>query len=165
MLGVWELLQLYINHCPGVSSQEKRQPNKKQMFLGEVASSGAMGGSAVYLLAVFAFSLSALSHGQPLCTLITPSVLRVESEEMVIVEAHGHHSPIEARITVYDFPQKKSALVSTTVSLNPGNGMMNSAKIKVPAQLLPKDTQKKEYVYIEAKSSEDVWVPEGTTGT
>ncbi|KAH1176285.1 hypothetical protein KIL84_021019 [Mauremys mutica] len=123
------------------------------MFLGEVASSGAMGGSAVYLLAVFAFSLSALSHGQPLCTLITPSVLRVESEEMVIVEAHGHHSLIEARITVYDFPQKKSALVSTTVSLNPGNGMMNSAKIKVPAQLLPKDAQKKEYVYIEAKSS------------
>uniref|UniRef100_A0A8C4Y6V0 Anaphylatoxin-like domain-containing protein n=1 Tax=Gopherus evgoodei TaxID=1825980 RepID=A0A8C4Y6V0_9SAUR len=87
------------------------------------------------------------------CTLITPSVLRVESEEMVIVEAHGHHSPIEARITVYDFPQKKSALVSTTVSLNPENGMMNSAKIKVPAQLLPKDAQKKEYVYIEAKSS------------
>uniref|UniRef100_A0A8C3I555 Uncharacterized protein n=1 Tax=Chrysemys picta bellii TaxID=8478 RepID=A0A8C3I555_CHRPI len=83
----------------------------------------------------------------------TPSVLRVESEEMVTVEAHGHHSPIEARITVYDFPQKKGALVSTTVSLNPGNGMMNSAKIKVPAQLLPKDAQKKEYVYIEAKSS------------
>uniref|UniRef100_A0A8C0IUX0 Anaphylatoxin-like domain-containing protein n=1 Tax=Chelonoidis abingdonii TaxID=106734 RepID=A0A8C0IUX0_CHEAB len=87
------------------------------------------------------------------CTLITPGVLRVESEEMVIVEAHGHHSPIEARITVYDFPQKKRVLVSTTVSLNPGNGMMNSAKIKVPAQLLPKDAQKKEYVYIEAKSS------------
>uniref|UniRef100_A0A8C0HFW7 Anaphylatoxin-like domain-containing protein n=1 Tax=Chelonoidis abingdonii TaxID=106734 RepID=A0A8C0HFW7_CHEAB len=83
------------------------------------------------------------------CTLITPGVLRVESEEMVIVEAHGHHSPIEARITVYDFPQKKRVLVSTTVSLNPGNGMMNSAKIK----LLPKDAQKKEYVYIEAKSS------------
>ncbi|TFJ97049.1 putative ribonuclease ZC3H12D [Platysternon megacephalum] len=123
------------------------------MFLGEVASSGAMGGSALYLLAAFSFSLSALSHSQPLCTLITPSVLRVESEEMVIVEAHGHHSLIEARITVYDFPQKKSALVSTTVSLNPGNGMMNSAKIKVPAQLLPKDAQKKEYVYIEAKSS------------
>uniref|UniRef100_A0A8C0HGL9 Uncharacterized protein n=1 Tax=Chelonoidis abingdonii TaxID=106734 RepID=A0A8C0HGL9_CHEAB len=79
----------------------------------------------------------------------TPGVLRVESEEMVIVEAHGHHSPIEARITVYDFPQKKRVLVSTTVSLNPGNGMMNS----VPAQLLPKDAQKKEYVYIEAKSS------------
>ncbi|CAM4681622.1 complement C3 [Caretta caretta] len=123
------------------------------MFLGEVASSGAMGGSAVYLLAVFAFSLSAVSHSQPLCTLITPSVLRVDSEEMVIVEAHGHSSPIEARITVYDFPQRKSALVSTTVSLNPGNGMMNSAKIKVPAQLLPKDAQKKQYVYIEAKSS------------
>ncbi|XP_067416523.1 complement C3-like isoform X2 [Emydura macquarii macquarii] len=113
-----------------------------------------MGGSAVCLLAVLAFGLSAVSHGQPLYTLITPSVLRVENEEMVIVEAHGHHSPIEAVITVYDYPQKKRALVWTTASLNPGNGMMNSTKIKLPAHLLQKDAQKKQHVYIEAKSSQ-----------
>ncbi|XP_075758404.1 A.superbus venom factor 1 [Pelodiscus sinensis] len=112
-----------------------------------------MGRAAVYLLAVFALSLPAVSHGQPLGTLIAPSVLRVESEEMVVVEAHGHPGPLEVTITVSDFPQRKSALVTTTISLNAGNGMMNSAKIKVPAHLLPKDAQTKEYVYLQAKSS------------
>nr|XP_014429914.1 cobra venom factor [Pelodiscus sinensis] len=90
-----------------------------------------MGRAAVYLLAVFALSLPAVSHGQPLGTLIAPSVLRVESEEMVVVEAHGHPGPLEVTITVSDFPQRKSALVTTTIILNAGNGMMNSAKIKV----------------------------------
>uniref|UniRef100_A0A8C8SX26 Uncharacterized protein n=1 Tax=Pelusios castaneus TaxID=367368 RepID=A0A8C8SX26_9SAUR len=87
-------------------------------------------------------------------TLITPSVLRVESEEMVAVEAHGHHSPMEVVITVHDFPQKKRTLALATASLNPGNGMINSTTIKVPAQLLQKDAQNKQYVYIQAKSSQ-----------
>lgn len=63
--------------------------------------------------------------------LIAPNVLHVETEETVIVEAHGHHGPIEATITVLDFPQKKEVLDYTKASLNPENGMMNITKIKV----------------------------------
>uniref|UniRef100_A0A8C5F2Y5 Complement C3 n=1 Tax=Gopherus evgoodei TaxID=1825980 RepID=A0A8C5F2Y5_9SAUR len=86
-----------------------------------------------------------------LYTLITPNVLRVESEEKVVVEAHGLTTPTEVTITVQDFPRKRLVLYQVKTNLNSDNGMMGTAIIKVPLLLLPpKDG--KQYVAVQAKS-------------
>ncbi|CAM2095204.1 unnamed protein product, partial [Caretta caretta] len=63
-------------------------------------------------------------------SLITPNVLRVESEEKVVVEAHGLNAPITVTVTVHDFPHKKHVLYQVRTDLNPVNGMMGTAIIK-----------------------------------
>uniref|UniRef100_A0A8C3HQ48 Complement C3 n=1 Tax=Chrysemys picta bellii TaxID=8478 RepID=A0A8C3HQ48_CHRPI len=76
-------------------------------------------------------------------SLITPNVLRVESEEKVVVEAHGLKAPIEVTVIVHDFPLKKNILYQVQTNLNSSNGMMGTAVIK-------KDTKKAQYVVVKA---------------
>uniref|UniRef100_A0A8C3HQN5 Complement C3 n=1 Tax=Chrysemys picta bellii TaxID=8478 RepID=A0A8C3HQN5_CHRPI len=86
-------------------------------------------------------------------SLITPNVLRVESEEKVVVEAHGLKAPIEVTVIVHDFPLKKNILYQVQTNLNSSNGMMGTAVIKVgktPASGHPKDTKKAQYVVVKA---------------
>ncbi|CAM4693285.1 complement C3-like [Caretta caretta] len=109
-----------------------------------------MGGSALYLVAVFAFYFLAVSHSQ-LYSLITPNVLRVESEEKVVVEAHGLNAPITVTVTVHDFPHKKYILYQVLTNLNPVNGMMGTAIIKVPTKERKKDSRQNQYVVVQAK--------------
>uniref|UniRef100_A0A8C3I325 Complement C3 n=1 Tax=Chrysemys picta bellii TaxID=8478 RepID=A0A8C3I325_CHRPI len=82
-----------------------------------------------------------LSHTPcSLYSLITPNVLRVESEEKVVVEAHGLNAPVAVTVIVQDFPLKKNILYQVQIDLNPANGMMGTAVIKVgktPHQLAP----------------------------
>uniref|UniRef100_A0A8C3HK83 Complement C3 n=1 Tax=Chrysemys picta bellii TaxID=8478 RepID=A0A8C3HK83_CHRPI len=85
-----------------------------------------------------------------LYTLITPNVLRVESEENIVVEAHGLTTPTEVTITVQDFPLKRLILYQVRTNLNADNGMMGTAIIKVPTKDLKKDG--KQYVAIQARS-------------
>uniref|UniRef100_A0A8C3HKP4 Uncharacterized protein n=1 Tax=Chrysemys picta bellii TaxID=8478 RepID=A0A8C3HKP4_CHRPI len=88
-----------------------------------------------------------------LYTLITPNVLRVESEENIVVEAHGLTTPTEVTITVQDFPLKRLILYQVRTNLNADNGMMGTAIIKVsktPASYRSKDG--KQYVAIQARS-------------
>uniref|UniRef100_A0A8C4YUF0 Complement C3 n=1 Tax=Gopherus evgoodei TaxID=1825980 RepID=A0A8C4YUF0_9SAUR len=79
-------------------------------------------------------------------TLITPNVLRVESEEKVVVEAHGLTTPTEVTITVQDFPRKRLVLYQVKTNLNSDNGMMGT----VPTKDIKKDG--KQYVAVQAKS-------------
>ncbi|XP_050781017.1 A.superbus venom factor 1-like [Gopherus flavomarginatus] len=109
-----------------------------------------MGGSALYLVAVFAFYFPAVSHSQ-LYSLITPNVLRVESEEKVVVEAHGLNAPIAVTVTVHDFPLKEHILYQVQTDLNPANGMMGTAVIKVPTKNITKDSKQNQYVVVQAK--------------
>ncbi|XP_044850427.1 complement C3-like isoform X1 [Mauremys mutica] len=109
-----------------------------------------MGGSALYLVAVFAFYFPAVSHSQ-LYSLITPNVLRVESEETVVVEAHGLSAPIVVTVNVLDFPLKKNILYQVQTNLNPANGMMGTAVIKVPTKDIKKDSKRNQYVVVKAK--------------
>uniref|UniRef100_A0A8C0HHX6 Complement C3 n=1 Tax=Chelonoidis abingdonii TaxID=106734 RepID=A0A8C0HHX6_CHEAB len=93
--------------------------------------------------------LSLLKHPRTCSSysLITPNILRVESEEKVVVEAHGLHAPIAVTIIVQDFPFKKNILYQVQTNLNPANGMMGTAIIKVsknPASGHP-------YVVVQAK--------------
>ncbi|XP_074917273.1 venom factor-like [Chelonoidis abingdonii] len=109
-----------------------------------------MGGSGLCLVAVFAFYFPAVSHSQ-LYSLITPNVLRVESEEKVVVEAHGLNAPIAVTVTVRDFPLKKHILYQVQTDLNPANGMMGTAVIKVPTKNIIKDSKQNQYVVVQAK--------------
>eukprot|EP00079_Xenopus_tropicalis_P019380 XP_012808980.1 PREDICTED: complement C3-like [Xenopus tropicalis] len=86
------------------------------------------------------------------CTLITPSLLRVETEETIVVDAQGHNSAFEANILIQDFPQKKLSLASAKVSLNNNNGFLGSATVKIPSDQLPKDTRNNQFVYVSVRS-------------
>ncbi|XP_069089236.1 venom factor-like [Pleurodeles waltl] len=102
-------------------------------------------------LPLLLLALAALSHCEPLYNLISPNVLRVDSEETVVLEAHGHNGKVEAEVKVYDFPQKKRVLYSTPrVSLNPENSYLGTTVIKIPAAQLNKDLKINQYVIIEA---------------
>uniref|UniRef100_A0A6I8RQ39 Complement C3 n=1 Tax=Xenopus tropicalis TaxID=8364 RepID=A0A6I8RQ39_XENTR len=86
------------------------------------------------------------------CTLITPSLLRVETEETIVVDAQGHNSAFEANILIQDFPQKKLSLASAKVSLNNNNGFLGSATVKIPSDQLPKETRNNQFVYVSVSS-------------
>uniref|UniRef100_A0A8C4YU19 Complement C3 n=1 Tax=Gopherus evgoodei TaxID=1825980 RepID=A0A8C4YU19_9SAUR len=81
---------------------------------------------------------------QSLYSLITPNVLRVESEEKVVVEAHGLSAPITVTIIVQDFPFKKNILYQVQTNLNPENGMM----VKNASET--KDSKQNQYVVVKA---------------
>uniref|UniRef100_A0A8C8VQC0 Anaphylatoxin-like domain-containing protein n=1 Tax=Pelusios castaneus TaxID=367368 RepID=A0A8C8VQC0_9SAUR len=85
-------------------------------------------------------------------TLITPSVLRVQSEEKIVVEAHGLSTPIVVTVTVMDFTLRR-LLDEVKTNLNPANGMMNTATIKVPSTEMEKDPKVNQYVVIRAQST------------
>ncbi|KAM8972764.1 complement C3-like isoform 2-T2 [Pelodytes ibericus] len=96
--------------------------------------------------------LLAGSCAQPPCTMIAPSVLRVESEETIVIDAQLQTFPFDAEILIQDFPQKKILIAQTKVSLNAGNGFLGVAKITVPAKQLVEDPKKKQFVYVIVKS-------------
>ncbi|XP_044132847.1 venom factor-like [Bufo gargarizans] len=85
-----------------------------------------------------------------LCSLITPNVLRVDSEETIIVDGHG--TTVNAEITAHDFPRKKYTLVSSRVSVNSDNKFFGDVKLTIPSNNLEKDPNKKQYVYVTVKS-------------
>ncbi|XP_067416526.1 A.superbus venom factor 1-like isoform X2 [Emydura macquarii macquarii] len=106
---------------------------------------------AGFILYLVAFCLPGVSHSQ-LYTLITPNVLRVQSEEKIVVEAHGLSTPIEVTVTVRDFTLKR-LLYEVKTNLNPENGMMNTAIIKVPSEGMEKVPKQNQYVFIQAQST------------
>ncbi|XP_061495331.1 complement C3 [Rhineura floridana] len=108
-----------------------------------------MEGKALYLVAALVVCFPTSSHSQ-LYSLITPSVLRVETEEKIVVEAHGLSSATEVTVSVYDFPQKKNILYMVKAPMNPANGMIVTPAIKVPAKDMKKDSKQNQYVIVQA---------------
>ncbi|KAM4675350.1 A.superbus venom factor 1-like [Discoglossus pictus] len=98
--------------------------------------------------------LLAGSYAQPPCTLITPSVLRVETEETLMLDAQGQNQDFQAKIAIYDFPQRKAILSETNFPMNQKNGFLGTAKITIPATNLLKDPQKKQFVVVKVNSAE-----------
>uniref|UniRef100_A0A8D2LA04 Complement C3 n=1 Tax=Varanus komodoensis TaxID=61221 RepID=A0A8D2LA04_VARKO len=99
-------------------------------------------------------SRNLLSLLYTLYTLITPNVVRAETEERIVVEAHGLNVPTEVTVSVYDFPQKKNVLYMVKAALNTNNNMLASPSIKIPAKDLKKDSKKNQYVIIHATSAQ-----------
>ncbi|XP_006023407.1 complement C3 [Alligator sinensis] len=109
-----------------------------------------MEGSICYLAAVLLFCFPAVVHSQ-LYSLIIPNVLRVESEEKVVVEANGLSAVTEVTITVHDFPFKRQVLYLIKANLNPDEGMLTTATIKISSNQVKKDSRDNQYVLIQAK--------------
>ncbi|XP_033029165.1 A.superbus venom factor 1-like [Lacerta agilis] len=107
-----------------------------------------MEGTALSLVAVLVVCFPATSHSQ-LYSLITPNVLRVESEEKVVVEAHGLSSPTNVTVAVYDW-KKKKILHQVQATLNQENGMMVTPVIMVFAKDFEKDLKQNQYVTVQA---------------
>eukprot|EP00079_Xenopus_tropicalis_P034282 XP_017948053.1 PREDICTED: A.superbus venom factor 1-like isoform X2 [Xenopus tropicalis] len=105
------------------------------------------------LLSLSLLLLVSGSYAQPQCSLITPNLLRAESEETIIIDAQGQNAAFEAEIIIQEFPQKKLNLVSAKVALNSNNGFLGTATVKIPSADVPKDTKNKQYVYVSLKSN------------
>uniref|UniRef100_A0A4W2CZQ8 Complement C3 n=1 Tax=Bos indicus x Bos taurus TaxID=30522 RepID=A0A4W2CZQ8_BOBOX len=71
--------------------------------------------------------------GNPMYSMITPNILRLESEETVVLEAHGGQGTIQVSVTVHDFPAKKQVLSNENTQLNSNNGYLSTVTIKIPA--------------------------------
>ncbi|XP_053318597.1 venom factor-like [Spea bombifrons] len=103
-------------------------------------------------LCVTLLALLAGSYAQPPCTLITPSVLRIESQETIVIDAQLQSAAFDAEILIQDFPQKKTIYSQTKVSLNSANGFLGKASLTIPAKDFEKDPEKKQFVYVIVKS-------------
>ncbi|XP_051898247.1 complement C3-like [Pristis pectinata] len=109
-----------------------------------------MGGTS--LLFALLVSLPALSLCDPLYTLTAPNVLRIESEETVIVEAHNVNTDIDVDIHLMTFPERQVSLCQTKTRLTSANNYLASATVKIPANKLPKESRRGQFVILEAKS-------------
>uniref|UniRef100_A0A8U7P7J7 Complement C3 n=1 Tax=Corvus moneduloides TaxID=1196302 RepID=A0A8U7P7J7_CORMO len=89
-------------------------------------------------------------RGVPRVTMVTPAVLRLETDERVVLEAPGLTTATEASLMVQDFPQKRQVLFQVRVPLSPAEGMMATATIKVSAKALPQ-AQGKQFVTVTAR--------------
>ncbi|XP_063150450.1 complement C3 [Candoia aspera] len=107
-----------------------------------------MEGMALYLAAALLIVFPASSHSS-LYTLITPGVLRTDTDEKIVVEAHGENAPKQLDISVHDFPQKQKTLYQTQANMNPAEGMIVTPTIKIPAKELNKDSKQNQYVVVQ----------------
>ncbi|KAM3924919.1 venom factor-like [Leptodactylus fuscus] len=101
------------------------------------------------LLCLALLALLAGCFGQP-CTLITPNVLRLESEEIIVID--GHNKPFDADIEIQDFPKRSLSLVKQKVAVNNGNQFLGTATVKIPSKDLIKNQKTKQFVYVSVKS-------------
>ncbi|XP_055965521.1 complement C3 [Sorex fumeus] len=74
----------------------------------------------------------ALVLGDPMFSIITPSILRLENEELVVVEAHDANGDIPVTVSIYDFPGKKQVLFREKTLLTPANGHLSTLPVKIP---------------------------------
>uniref|UniRef100_G1Q8Z5 Complement C3/4/5 macroglobulin domain-containing protein n=1 Tax=Myotis lucifugus TaxID=59463 RepID=G1Q8Z5_MYOLU len=108
----------------------------------------ASGPSLLQLLLLMLSSLP-LVLGDPMFSIITPNILRLENEETVVLEAHGGTGNIPVKVTVHDFPGKKEVLSSNVTILNSANGYLSTVTIKIPASKELK-SQKNKFVRVQA---------------
>ncbi|KAK6468708.1 complement C3-like isoform X1 [Huso huso] len=110
---------------------------------------------ATVCLALLALSFPALCNGSPLYVMTAPNVLRVESDENVVVEAHGAAGIIEVEILVQDFPAKRQNLYSSKpkIILRGENSYQATTSIKIPADTFQKESRTSQFVYLVAKSN------------
>ncbi|XP_026579584.1 A.superbus venom factor 1-like [Pseudonaja textilis] len=106
-----------------------------------------MEGMALYLVAALLIGFPGSSHGA-FYTLITPGVLRTDTEEQILVEAHGESVAKQLVISVHDFPRRQKTLFQIRVNMNPQEGMLVTPTIKIPAKELNKDSRQNQYVVV-----------------
>ncbi|XP_024424671.2 complement C3 [Desmodus rotundus] len=96
-----------------------------------------------------------LALGDPMYSLITPNVLRLENEETVVLEAHDLQGDVQVTVTVYDFPAKKQVLFSDNTLLNGANGYLSNVTIKIPANKELRSQKGNKFVIVQAAFGND----------
>uniref|UniRef100_A0A8C5N1A2 Complement C3 n=1 Tax=Leptobrachium leishanense TaxID=445787 RepID=A0A8C5N1A2_9ANUR len=102
-------------------------------------------------LRVLCIALLALlvgSHAQTPCILITPSVLHVESEETIVIDAQQINNAFQATIEIKDYPLQKTIIATERVNINKDNEFLGKVKIKILSSRLKLDPKKNTYVNI-----------------
>nr|XP_044609056.1 complement C3-like [Equus asinus] len=91
-----------------------------------------------------------LALGDPLFSMITPNILRLENQEMVVLEAHEAQGDVSVTVTVQDFPAKKQVLSSEKTILTKANGYLGTVTIKIPASKELRSAKGQSFVTVHA---------------
>ncbi|GAB5567620.1 complement C3-like [Prionailurus iriomotensis] len=102
------------------------------------------------LLLLLLLTILPLAPGDPMFSMITPNILRLENEETVLLEAHDLENNIAVAVTVHDFPVKKQVLSSENSALTKDNNHMSTVKIKIPASKELTSGKGKKFVTVQA---------------
>ncbi|CAK6445567.1 unnamed protein product [Pipistrellus nathusii] len=102
------------------------------------------------LLRLLLLSSLPLALGDPMYSIITPNILRLDNEETVVLEAHDGTGNIPVKVTVLDFPGKKQVLSSKDTILNSANGYLSTVTIKILASKELKSQKGKKFVTVQA---------------
>ncbi|XP_064136477.1 complement C3 isoform X2 [Loxodonta africana] len=108
---------------------------------------GPASGSSLLLLLLASLPLAL---GDPMYSMITPNVLRLENEETVVLEAHDVQGDIPVTVSVQDFPGKKQVLVSEKTVLTSANSHVGTVNIKIPANKELRSDKKSKFVIVQA---------------
>nr|XP_015204504.1 PREDICTED: complement C3-like isoform X1 [Lepisosteus oculatus] len=111
----------------------------------------------VVFLTLLAFSYPTLASCKPLYVLTAPNVLRVSSEENIMVEAHDYSGgSLKVDILVLDFQRKRQQLHKSHVTLHAGNQFQALHKIKIPDNSFKKESSSNQYVILQARFEGEV---------
>nr|XP_033779336.1 complement C3-like [Geotrypetes seraphini] len=100
-----------------------------------------------------------LSYAANYFMLVTPNVLRVNSDENIVIHAHDFSESTTVTITVFEFPKNNQVLNRTSIQLRCSekpkvNGCLATATIKIPSSYVSSDSKEKQYVDIRASAAE-----------
>ncbi|XP_045445124.1 complement C3 isoform X2 [Pipistrellus kuhlii] len=104
----------------------------------------------ILLLRLLLLSSLPLALGDPMYSIITPNILRLDNEETVVLEAHDGTGDIPVKVTVLDFPGKKQVLSIKDTNLNSANGYLSTVTIKILASKELKSQKGKKFVTVQA---------------
>ncbi|XP_046951331.1 complement C3-like [Lynx rufus] len=102
------------------------------------------------LLLLLLLPILPLAPGEPMFSMITPNILRLENEEKVLLEAHDYGGNIAVTVSVNDFPDRKISLSRGNTYLTKDNNHMSTVNIKIPANWELTSGKGKKFVIVQA---------------
>ncbi|XP_053075973.1 complement C3-like isoform X3 [Acinonyx jubatus] len=102
------------------------------------------------LLLLLLLPILPLAPGDPMFSMITPNILRLENEEKVLLEAHDYGGNIAVTVSVNDFPDRKLSLSRGNTYLTKDNDHMSTVNIKIPASKELTSGKGKKFVTVQA---------------
>ncbi|XP_041524938.1 complement C3-like [Microtus oregoni] len=111
--------------------------------------------SGPQLLLLLLLASSPLTLGSLMYSIITPNVLRLESEETIVLEAHEAQKDVPVSVSVHDFP-KKQVLTSEKTLLTGATKHLGTVKIKIPASKEFQTNKGQKYVTVVASFGQTV---------
>ncbi|XP_075798668.1 complement C3 [Microtus pennsylvanicus] len=114
-----------------------------------------MGPASGPQLLLLLLASSPLALGSPMYSIITPNVLRLESEETIVLEAHEAQNDVPVSVSVHDFP-KKQVLTSEKTVLTGATRHLGTVTVKIPASKEFQTNKGQKYVTVVASFGQTV---------